>query len=202
MTQIVIHPFKIAMTQSLWCSAACPIADKTLFALGTSDGLHTLEGEHSYWTISQMPLPRGASHQTPGFRRYGNSSHASVQAVEWLSPDVIASGLRNSTVFLYDLRSNESSLRLQHAQSVTKIRKVDSWRIVVGGHNTVSHRALPPSDTSIPLTSTGRNVRHSVPSRGPPTQTKANDPRSRLKSAIPFVPGLLPGRNSRLRREH
>jgi WD40 repeat protein len=61
-----------------------------------------------------------------------------VQAVEWLSSDVIASGLRNSSVFLYDVRSGENSLRLQHSQSVTKIRKVDLWRIVVGGYNSVS----------------------------------------------------------------
>jgi WD40 repeat protein len=92
--------------------------------------------------LSQKPFPNEKANQTQGFRRHGNSSHASVQAVEWLSSDVIASGLRNSTVFLYDVRTGDTSLRLQHSQSVTKIRKVDPWRIVVGGHNSVSFRAL------------------------------------------------------------
>ncbi|KAF3387144.1 hypothetical protein F1880_001246 [Penicillium rolfsii] len=132
-----LHPIRIRTTQTLWCSAACPIGDKALFAIGTSDGLHTLEGYSSHWTLSQKPFPNEAANRTQGFRRHGNSSHASVQAVEWLSSDVIASGLRNSTVFLYDVRTGDASLRLQHSQSVTKIRKVDPWRIVVGGHNSV-----------------------------------------------------------------
>ncbi|CEJ56648.1 hypothetical protein PMG11_02849 [Penicillium brasilianum] len=132
-----LHPIRIRTTQTLWCSAACPTGEKALFAVGTSDGLHTLEGQSSYWSLSQKPLPKEQSNRGPGFRRHGNSSHASVQAVEWLSSDVIASGLRNSSVFLYDVRSGENSLRLQHSQSVTKIRKVDLWRIVVGGYNSV-----------------------------------------------------------------
>jgi WD40 repeat protein len=138
LTKTVIHPIRIHTTQTLWCSAPCPTGDKALFAIGTSDGLYTLEGLGSHWTLSQKPFPHQPRNETLGFRRYGNSSHASVQAVEWLSSDVIASGLRNSTVFLYDVRTRDSSLRLQHSQSVTKIRKVDPWRIVAGGHNTVS----------------------------------------------------------------
>ncbi|KAJ5493390.1 hypothetical protein N7539_002136 [Penicillium diatomitis] len=131
------HPLKIHLPQTLWCSAACPVGDKALFAIGTSDGLHTLEGLTSMWTVSQKPFRKDDSNGARGFRRHGNSSHASVQAVEWISPDVVVSGLRNSNVFLYDVRNGESSLRLQHSQSVTKIRKADPWRIVVGGHNTV-----------------------------------------------------------------
>ncbi|KAF7718986.1 Uncharacterized protein PECH_000166 [Penicillium ucsense] len=131
------HPLKIHLPQTLWCSAACPVGDKALFAIGTSDGLHTLEGLTSMWTVSQKPFRKDDSSGARGFRRHGNSSHASVQAVEWISSDVVVSGLRNSNVFLYDVRNGESSLRLQHSQSVTKIRKADPWRIVVGGHNTV-----------------------------------------------------------------
>lgn len=57
--------------------------------------------------------------------------------MEWLSSDVIASGLRNSTVFLHDLRSGGSATRLKHPHSVSKIRKVDEYRMVVGGYNSV-----------------------------------------------------------------
>ncbi|EPS29627.1 hypothetical protein PDE_04577 [Penicillium oxalicum 114-2] len=132
-----LHPLKIHTTQTLWCSAACPVGEKALFAIGTSHGLHTLEGLTSMWTVSQKSFSRERSSDARGFRRHGNASHDSVQAVEWLSSDVIASGLRNSNLYLYDIRNGGSALRLQHSQSVTKIRRVDPWRIVVGGYNTV-----------------------------------------------------------------
>ncbi|KAJ5676114.1 hypothetical protein N7462_009011, partial [Penicillium macrosclerotiorum] len=131
------HPIRIRTTPSLWCSAACPTGSKALFAIGTSDGLHTLEGLGSHWTLSQKPFPHEKSPGNQGFRRHGNSSHASVSAVEWLSTDIIAAGLRNSTVFLHDVRSGGSAMRLQHQHSVTKIRKVDPYRLVVSGHNSL-----------------------------------------------------------------
>lgn len=140
---IVAHPIRIRTTPSLWCSAACPTGTKALFAVGTSDGLHTLEGFGSHWLLSQKPFPNERIVGNEGFRRHGSSSHASVSAVEWLSSDVIVSGLRNSTVFLHDLRSGGSATRLQHPHSVAKIRKVDQYRLVVGGHNSVSRSFFP-----------------------------------------------------------
>lgn len=110
-----------------------------MFAVGTSDGLFTLEGSGSHWTLSQKttpgksPIPRTGG----GFRRLGDSPHASVNAVDWLSRKVIACGLRNSAVFLHDLRSDASAVRLQHTHSVTKIRRVDEYRLVVGGYSSV-----------------------------------------------------------------
>lgn len=62
--------------------------------------------------------------------------------MEWLSSDVIASGLRNSTVFLHDLRSGGSAVRLQHPHAVSKIRKVDEYRMVVAGHNSVCNQQV------------------------------------------------------------
>jgi hypothetical protein len=137
----VSHPIRIRTTPSLWCSAACPIGDKALFAIGTSNGLHTLEGFGSHWTVSQKPFPNDShprkNGNQQGFREHGNSSHASVSTVEWLNPDVIASGMRNSTIFLHDLRSGGSAARLQYPHSVTKIRKVDPYRILASGYNSV-----------------------------------------------------------------
>lgn len=137
----VSHPIRIRTTPSLWCSAACPIGDKALFAVGTSNGLHTLEGFGSHWTVSQKPFPNDVNARRhgneQGFREHGNSSHASVNTVEWLSSNVIASGMRDSSVFLHDLRSGGSAARLQHPHSVTKIRKVDSYRLVASGYNSV-----------------------------------------------------------------
>ncbi|KAJ5093133.1 hypothetical protein N7456_008994 [Penicillium angulare] len=128
------HPIRIRTTPSLWCSAACPGSDKALFAIGTSEGLHTLEGFGSHWTLSEKPFPTEGNQ---GFHRKTNSAHAHVNAVEWLSSDVIASGLRNSSVFLHDIRSGGSATRLQHPYPVANIRKIDEHRLVVTGHTSM-----------------------------------------------------------------
>lgn len=67
-----------------------------------------------------------------------DSSHALVTSVEWLSPNIIASGLKDSSIFVHDLRSGGSAMRLQHSHAVAKIRSVDEYRLVVGGINSVS----------------------------------------------------------------
>lgn len=123
------------MDSTLFCSAACPAQHKALFAVGTSEGLHTLEGARDRWTFSNKPFPQG---ERQNFKRRLNSSHACVTAVDWLSTNVIASGLRDSTVFLHDLRSNGSAARLQHPHTISKLLRVDEHRIVVAGHDTVS----------------------------------------------------------------
>ena len=61
------------------------------------------------------------------------SSHVEVTSVEWLSENVVAGGLRDSTVFLHDFRSNASATRLKHPSTVTGMRRVDEWRFVVRG---------------------------------------------------------------------
>lgn len=50
---------------------------------------------------------------------------------------MIASGLKDSTIFLHDLRSGGTATRLQHSHSVSKIRTVDPYRLVVAGINSV-----------------------------------------------------------------
>ncbi|KAL4915773.1 hypothetical protein BDW62DRAFT_120209 [Aspergillus aurantiobrunneus] len=130
------HPIRIHTTSSLWCSSPSPTGDMPRFAVGTSDGLYTLEGFGSYWALSKKPFPNDKSLGNPK-RRRTDSSHALITAVEWLSPDVIAAGLKDSTIFLHDLRSGGSAARLQHNHAVTKIRKVDPYRIVVAGINSL-----------------------------------------------------------------
>ncbi|EHA26484.1 hypothetical protein ASPNIDRAFT_122243 [Aspergillus niger ATCC 1015] len=107
----IYHPIRLRTSSSLWCSSACPTGEMPLFAVGTSDGLYTLEGFGSYWALSKN--------------------------VEWLSSDVIAAGLKDSAIFLHDLRSGGSATRLQHPHAVTKMRRVDPYRIVVAGINSV-----------------------------------------------------------------
>lgn len=126
----------VKVDSTLFSTAACPTKDKALFAVGTSEGLHTLEGSRDRWTYSNKPYPQDGIQK---FSRRPDSSHACVTAVDWLSTNVIASGLRDSTVFLHDLRSNSSAARLQHPHTVSKLLRVDEHRIVVAGHDTVSN---------------------------------------------------------------
>ncbi|KAF7173522.1 hypothetical protein CNMCM5623_005754 [Aspergillus felis] len=131
------HPIRIRTESSLWCSSPCPEGDKALFAIGTSEGLYTLEGLGSYWALSKKPFPSDVSTGKPISHRRTDSSHALVTSVEWLSSTVIAAGLKDSTVFLHDLRSGGTATRLQHPHAVTKIRNLDPYRIVVAGINSL-----------------------------------------------------------------
>ncbi|EEH43459.2 uncharacterized protein PADG_08384 [Paracoccidioides brasiliensis Pb18] len=101
----------------VWCSAACPSSTESIFAAGKSNELLLVTGIESSWNI----------------RSFKMSPCADVMAVEWLAPQVVMTGLKNSLVRLYDLRSRDTASRLQHPHGVYKIRKVDDWRIVVAG---------------------------------------------------------------------
>ncbi|EON61814.1 hypothetical protein W97_01031 [Coniosporium apollinis CBS 100218] len=57
-----------------------------------------------------------------------------VLALDWLSPNLLAAGLRNASVMLYDMRSGGSALRLRHNGVVTGLRRADDeTRLVVCG---------------------------------------------------------------------
>lgn len=140
--KLVAHPIRIRTESSLWCSSPCPEGDKALFAIGTSDGLYTLEGLGSFWTLFRKPFANDVSNGKTNFHRRADSSHALVTSVEWLSSTVIAAGLKDSTVFLHDLRSGGTATRLQHPHAITKIRNLDSYRIVVAGINSVRTSAM------------------------------------------------------------
>lgn len=153
-----------------------------LFAVGTSDGLYTLEGFGSYWALSKKSFPNDILTGKPILHRRVDSSHAIVSSVEWLSSDVIAAGLKDSAIFLHDLRSGGSATRLQHPHAVTKMRRVDPYRIVVAGINSVRVIPFPPTHrhiarrgsylTEISIqTITAPNVRHQIPGQRPPTQS-------------------------------
>ncbi|KAJ5924403.1 hypothetical protein N7466_008590 [Penicillium verhagenii] len=121
---------KIRMNSTVFCSAACPTKDRALFAIGTSGGVATLEGELDRWTVSNKPFPRGGDND---FARRADSSHACVTAVDWLSTNVIAAGMRDSTVILHDLRTFYSATRLQHPETVSKIVRVSEHCLAVAG---------------------------------------------------------------------
>lgn len=126
----VTHPIRILTSTTHWSSTSCPTptGPKPLFAIGTSDGLQILTGQGSHWSLTKAPFPDDRGHRRP-----------QVNAVEWLSGDVIAAGCKDSSVFLHDTRSGGSAVRLWHpgAVAVGGIKRVDEWRVVVGGYNSV-----------------------------------------------------------------
>jgi hypothetical protein len=141
LTQVfsVSHPIRIRphYPMSFWCSAAQPTASSAHFAIGTSEGLHTLEGTSSHWSLSKKPF-KGNTVSTSNRRRSEhNQNKTSVHAVEWMSPDVIAAGQKNYNIFLHDLRSGGSATRLQHNDAVMDLKKMDENRLVAAGPSSV-----------------------------------------------------------------
>lgn len=61
-------------------------------------------------------------------------TQSDVLALDWLSPRVLAAGLRDASIFLWDARSQGSAVRLRHNSTVSALRRADGEsRIVVCG---------------------------------------------------------------------
>ena len=125
--------------------------------------------------------------------RKEDSSHALVNSVEWLSPTVIAAGLKDSTIFLHDLRSGGTATRLQHPHMVSRIRRVDEHRLVVAGINSVSciqFRAvtIKPNGSSSKCTMSASLLMVSSATRG--LSIDAVTPRRNHTSLSPTIPHL------------
>ncbi|BCR84412.1 uncharacterized protein ACHE_11814S [Aspergillus chevalieri] len=168
------HPIRILTSTTYWSSASCPTptGPKPLFAIGTSDGLQILTGQGSHWSLSKTPFPDDRKHR-----------RTQVNAVEWLSGDVIAGGCRDSSVFLHDIRSGGSAVRLWHpgAVAVRGVRRVDEWRVVVGSYNSLQMYDLryPPTHQQSPNSNPTRHAGHNKnrnESKRKHTQSNCNTP--------------------------
>jgi hypothetical protein len=91
-----------------------------------------------------------------------------VLAVEWLSRTVIASGFRDSLLFLSDLRSNDSVQRIKHPGMIGQIKKIDDHQFVVAGTRSVSHIHFSRFCSQFPLMLLlvkASNVRFTIPKK-------------------------------------
>lgn len=112
---------------TFWCSEARPNSSSDpIFAVGTSAGLQTIHADTNFRSRPKNVLQRPKD----------------VLAVEWLSHTVIASGFRDSLMFLSDLRSNDSVHRIKHPGMIGQIKKIDDHQLVVAGIHSVSHSFL------------------------------------------------------------
>lgn len=112
-----------SLETTFWCSEARPNSSSDpLFAVGTSNGLQTLRFGTMHRNDIKDVLQRPKD----------------VLAVEWLSRTVIASGFRDSLLFLSDLRSCDSIQRIKHPGMIGQIKKVDDYQFVVAGTRSVS----------------------------------------------------------------
>lgn len=64
----------------------------------------------------------------------GMKTHSDVLTVDWLSPHLLAGGLRNGAVALYDIRAREGVRRMRHSAGILKLKRADMEnRFVVAG---------------------------------------------------------------------
>ncbi|KAF2416080.1 hypothetical protein EJ08DRAFT_666761 [Tothia fuscella] len=104
---------------TIWTSAPNPYSTYSTesIAIGSSNGISILTNESGTWR-SSAPV----------------ETHSDVLALDWLSANTLAAGLRDATVMLYDARSRGSVKRLRHKGAVTGIKRADhESRVVVAG---------------------------------------------------------------------
>ena len=58
---------------------------------------------------------------------------APTLSMQWKSENVIVSGLRDSTMLLYDTRARDEVVRLRHGTSVMKLHCIDDHKILLRG---------------------------------------------------------------------
>jgi hypothetical protein len=104
---------------SIWTASPNPHrtwSDETV-AVGTSNGLITLDNSSGTWRCSPLV-----------------ETYSDVLALDWLSPTVLAAGLRDASIMLYDTRNRDSIKRLRHGAPVIGLKRADhESRLVVCG---------------------------------------------------------------------
>ncbi|KAJ5727625.1 hypothetical protein N7493_005445 [Penicillium malachiteum] len=158
------HNQDIPTDMDMLCSAARPEGSEPFFALGTSDGLCTLEWNESELFFRAPPGLQARNNRRPNGRV---NIHTKINSVDWLSENVVLGGRQNSSVFLHDVRSQDHVNRFQHPEPVFKVRKVDANRVVVMGEH-----AMNMYDLRFPLNG---------------VQGKPNPLRAKHKSTRPYM---------------
>ena len=107
------------MAQStLWCAAPNPFG---------SDNIMTHPERTAFGTDEGVVLEdRLAGSIEPCDERIVIKTYSDVLSLEWMSPNTLAAGLRNSGILLIDDRSGTSVVRLRHTTSVTQLARVDN----------------------------------------------------------------------------
>jgi WD40 repeat protein len=114
-------------------------------AVGTSNGLITLENASGTWRCSPLI-----------------ETNSDVLALDWLSPTILAAGLRDASVMLYDSRSRDSIKRLRHGAPIIGLRRADheSRLVVCGITNCLAMYDLRMIREAIPANTVSRNSNH------------------------------------------
>jgi hypothetical protein len=161
---------RIKTRTSFWDSAVLRESSIATFAVGTSKGLRIARQTPSQWIFP--PHIYEDEHAT------AIESRLSVNAVDWINNDIVVAGMRSKAVVLHDTRVRHGGVfRMRHDNPVFQVKKVDDYRILAGGPQSVSPISLhfffcPRLD----LTNLVENVRPAVGRRHWP--------------ALPAIPGL------------
>lgn len=110
---------------------------------------------HDYWctsfhpNTSQPQIAVGSEHSIlvhnpfcsygHGLREYKTSAASSpALSILWKSENVIAAGLRDATVHLYDVRARDDVFRLRHSQAVMRLHCPDENKLLLAGPKQLS----------------------------------------------------------------
>ncbi|KAJ9666137.1 hypothetical protein H2201_003815 [Coniosporium apollinis] len=153
--------FQTSVHTTIFTAAANPWhGSQITFAFGSSEGVTTMYPDtrpvHHGWTGKKI-----------------DETKSDVLALDWLSPHLLAAGLRNASVMLYDTRSTGSALRLRHNGAITALHRADDeTRLVICGfpdalctYDLRMSRELAAPQTS--EASKGKRGRHKL--KAPPT---------------------------------
>lgn len=117
---------------TFWASSPRPVSHQADFALATSHGTILVTEAQNNWCFDWC---MGFANVSDAGGK-GKGPDREVLVVEWLSENVVASGCRDRSVRLWDVRSRgleAISRPFVHGSVINHVRKVDDNRILVVG---------------------------------------------------------------------
>lgn len=107
---------------TLWCSAAGPHKNVSLFAIGTSGGVKVVG-------LRDLSSPEFlAQHDWHGC----DQGHDTL-AIDFWTENTVLAGMRSGKVQLWDIRANGTNVRFHHSSCVRHVRAIDEHKILVAG---------------------------------------------------------------------
>jgi WD40 repeat protein len=112
-------------------------------------------------------------------QRQTQETNSDVLAVDWLSPNLLAAGLRDATVVLYDIRAQKGVERMKHSGGILNLKRADvDTRFVVAGMGAkmalYDLRALRKEDAPQFNSKQKREKSHSKKAQGGVPETRYN----------------------------
>jgi WD40 repeat protein len=164
----ILTQFRLTNTSTIFCSAINPWPNvQETIAIGTG-GPGSIQLFHA---ATESPRVSGWRQEE------GKSTGSDLLAIDWLSRNLLAAGLRDGTVALYDVRARQGVKRMRHSGGVLNLKRADrDTRFVCTGMGSkmalYDLRALREEDA----VSTGPKKRRTGKSKATPAQDHVAKP--------------------------